>query len=434
MGTVGFGELAFWLATQRRPEPGEVRVFEAVWSRWPTMASRRPRSDPADLPLRAGLDPGRAGRRPARGRIPVPRRHRGHGGFLHDASPHDIVPTAEAGWDAVATHVVRRSAGPGGSCRAWAIACTSRATRAPRGSSSWPATRAVRAASRPVRCDRPGRAEVLGKPLPLNGAGVCGAALADLGLPIELLRGFALLARGRAARPARRGAPAPRRQGRLPLGRPPTARRPRPLPSDRIGGHPMPLVTEDNITELAGSGGAPHGTRGRGGAHRAGPPPADFAREVRLTEAEWIAAMRWLTPGQISDEKREEFILASDVFGLCMLVVQLNHRFDAARPPPRCSAPSTSTAPRPRSAGDMSDGLQARRSSSAGRCAHLRNPLGGAVLDVWQADADGPYEAQLPSTRRGCGRSTPPATTAATASAPSPPRATRSRWTGRWVT
>ena len=30
MGNVGFGELAFWLATQRRPEPGEVRVFEAV--------------------------------------------------------------------------------------------------------------------------------------------------------------------------------------------------------------------------------------------------------------------------------------------------------------------------------------------------------------------------------------------------------------------
>jgi citrate synthase len=37
--------------------------------------------------------------------------------------------------------------------------------------------------------------EVLGKTLPLNGAGVCGAALADLGLPLPLLRGFALLAR-----------------------------------------------------------------------------------------------------------------------------------------------------------------------------------------------------------------------------------------------
>jgi citrate synthase len=37
--------------------------------------------------------------------------------------------------------------------------------------------------------------QVLGRTLPLNGAGVCGAALADLGLPVELLRGFALLAR-----------------------------------------------------------------------------------------------------------------------------------------------------------------------------------------------------------------------------------------------
>ena len=37
--------------------------------------------------------------------------------------------------------------------------------------------------------------EVLGRTLPLNGAGVCGAALADLGLPLDLLRAFALLAR-----------------------------------------------------------------------------------------------------------------------------------------------------------------------------------------------------------------------------------------------
>ena len=30
MGKVGFGELAFWLATQRRPTQSEVRVFESV--------------------------------------------------------------------------------------------------------------------------------------------------------------------------------------------------------------------------------------------------------------------------------------------------------------------------------------------------------------------------------------------------------------------
>jgi citrate synthase len=37
--------------------------------------------------------------------------------------------------------------------------------------------------------------DILGRTLPLNGAGVAGAALADLGLPAELLRGVALLAR-----------------------------------------------------------------------------------------------------------------------------------------------------------------------------------------------------------------------------------------------
>jgi citrate synthase len=51
--------------------------------------------------------------------------------------------------------------------------------------------------------------QVLGRRLPLNGAGVCGAALADLDLPVELLRGFALLARaagllGQLAEEARR--------------------------------------------------------------------------------------------------------------------------------------------------------------------------------------------------------------------------------------
>jgi citrate synthase len=37
--------------------------------------------------------------------------------------------------------------------------------------------------------------DVLGRRLPLNGAGACGAALCDLGLPVAVLRGFALLAR-----------------------------------------------------------------------------------------------------------------------------------------------------------------------------------------------------------------------------------------------
>ena len=37
--------------------------------------------------------------------------------------------------------------------------------------------------------------DILGRRLPLNGAGVCGAALADLGIPLGVLRGVVLLAR-----------------------------------------------------------------------------------------------------------------------------------------------------------------------------------------------------------------------------------------------
>ena len=46
-----------------------------------------------------------------------------------------------------------------------------------------------------------------------------------------------------------------------------------------------------------------------------------FARDVRLTEAEWFAGIRFLTDvGHITDDKRQEFILLSDTLGLSMLV------------------------------------------------------------------------------------------------------------------
>ena len=44
--------------------------------------------------------------------------------------------------------------------------------------------------------------------------------------------------------------------------------------------------------------------------------------------------MKWLSrAGQISDDKREEFILASDVLGLSMLVVEMNQRRDPGATP-----------------------------------------------------------------------------------------------------
>jgi hydroxyquinol 1,2-dioxygenase len=160
------------------------------------------------------------------------------------------------------------------------------------------------------------------------------------------------------------------------------------------------LVTEDNITELAAQRWATAGD----------PRLAElmaalvrhlhaFAREVRLTEAEWMAAVQWLTrTGQISDEKRQEFILASDVLGLSMLVVQMNHRFDPAATPATVLGPfHIEGSPELGFGEDMSEGVPGTPLYISGTVRDLDGKaVAGAVLDVWQADTEGAYESQLP--------------------------------------
>jgi hydroxyquinol 1,2-dioxygenase len=160
------------------------------------------------------------------------------------------------------------------------------------------------------------------------------------------------------------------------------------------------LVTEDNITDLAVERWATAKDPRLAELMTAFVRHLhDFAREVRLTEAEWMAAMQWLTAtGQISNEKREEFILASDVLGLSMLVVQMNHRLDPQATPATVLGPfHIDGSPEFDYAGDMSDGLPGTPLYLHGTVRDLAgNPVAGGVLDVWQADTDGAYEVQIP--------------------------------------
>ncbi|WP_439031554.1 dioxygenase [Gordonia terrae] len=125
----------------------------------------------------------------------------------------------------------------------------------------------------------------------------------------------------------------------------------------------------------------------------------DYAREVELTSDEWVTAIEWLTEvGQISDDKRQEFILASDVVGLSMLVVQLNNRFDDTATPATVLGPFHIDGSPPAPYGfDMSDGIEGTPLFVTGRVIDTEGtPIPGAILDVWQADATGTYEAQIP--------------------------------------
>jgi hydroxyquinol 1,2-dioxygenase len=161
----------------------------------------------------------------------------------------------------------------------------------------------------------------------------------------------------------------------------------------------MQLVTEDNITDLAVERWATAKDPRLAEIMTAFVRHLhDFASEVRLTEAEWMAAIQWLNrTGQISNEKRQEFILASDVLGLSMLVVQMNHRLSAEATPNTVLGPFhiDGSPPVPFGA-DMSEGVAGTPLFVHGTVRDLSGaPVAGAVLDVWQADADGMYEAQL---------------------------------------
>ncbi|MFF7987503.1 dioxygenase [Streptomyces sp. NPDC007901] len=125
----------------------------------------------------------------------------------------------------------------------------------------------------------------------------------------------------------------------------------------------------------------------------------EFAREVRLTEDEWMAAIEWLTAaGQTCDDKRQELILTSDVLGLSTLVVQLNNRFAPQATPATVLGPfHVDGSPTVPYGFDMSDGIEGTPLFFTGKVTDIEGrPVPGAVLDVWQADADGAYEAQLP--------------------------------------
>jgi citrate synthase len=212
MGKVGFGELAFWLVALRRPTPQETRVFEAVLVALadhgftPTAIAARLTYLSAPDSLQGALASGLLG-----GGSRFLGVTEDCGQYLHDVLEGQAdVPTDDAGWDALALDAVRRTREQGryvpGLGHPVHKVLDPRTPRliaiADEEGLRGPHLTLFEAIGRTHK-------EVLGRRLPLNGAGVCGAALADLGLPVELLRGFALLARaagllGQIAEEARR--------------------------------------------------------------------------------------------------------------------------------------------------------------------------------------------------------------------------------------
>jgi len=123
-----------------------------------------------------------------------------------------------------------------------------------------------------------------------------------------------------------------------------------------------------------------------------------FVKDVELTEAEWMTAIRLLTEaGHMCDDKRQEFILLSDTLGVSMVVDLINHR------KPEGATESTVFGPFHRDGAPAlpAGGNIAPRDKKgtptivSGRVLTLDGrPIAGARLDVWQADSSGLYDSQ----------------------------------------
>lgn len=122
-----------------------------------------------------------------------------------------------------------------------------------------------------------------------------------------------------------------------------------------------------------------------------------FARDVQLTEAEWFAGIEFLTrTGHATNEWRQEFILLSDTLGLSMLTVALNH--DRT---PGCTEATVFGPFHVEGAPELPLGADVAQGAPGVPCAVSGTVRGadgttvaGALIDVWQADAEGLYDVQ----------------------------------------
>ncbi len=153
-----------------------------------------------------------------------------------------------------------------------------------------------------------------------------------------------------------------------------------------------------------------------------------FVSEVELTEEEWFKGIGFLTrTGHITDDERQEFILLSDILGISMLVVGINHRHPVGATEfgeavevvrgttdhrPRGATEATvfgpffvEGSPRYNNGDDIANGASGEPCFMQGRVLSIMDePIPDARIEVWQADEEGFYDVQYEDLSEARGR------------------------------
>ena len=122
-----------------------------------------------------------------------------------------------------------------------------------------------------------------------------------------------------------------------------------------------------------------------------------FTSEVRLTEDEWTTGIDFLTrTGHLCTDKRQEFILLSDVLGLSMLTIGINHPVPGEATENTVFGPFfVQGSPRYENGDDIANGAPGKPCLMQGQVRGVDGePVAGARLEIWQADDEGLYDVQ----------------------------------------
>lgn len=122
----------------------------------------------------------------------------------------------------------------------------------------------------------------------------------------------------------------------------------------------------------------------------------EVVKETEPTFEEWLKAIEFLTrTGQKCDERRQEFILFSDVLGISMLIDTINNRKNNNETESTVLGPFHAPAPDIRFGDNIAHHVKGEKCLVKGKVSDINGKvIPDAIVDVWQSGPDGLYDVQ----------------------------------------
>jgi len=122
----------------------------------------------------------------------------------------------------------------------------------------------------------------------------------------------------------------------------------------------------------------------------------EVVKETEPTFEEWLTAIEFLTrTGHKCDDRRQEFILLSDVLGVSMLLDAINNRKSKNETETTVLGPFHTPSSKMNNGDNIANNVEGENCVVQGKIIDINgNAISGASIEVWQSGPDGLYDVQ----------------------------------------